>query len=353
MTSRPTTPDSLQLIGLPWPDVEPGSDLAALVLAYGGLRDRDIVVLTSKVVSKAEGRLGSGSRHDAVQAEAVRVVAQSGDTSIVQTRHGLVVAAAGVDASNTPTGTHLLLPVDPDATARIVRERVWDRAGLNIAVIISDTAGRAWRVGQTDHAIGCAGVDPAQDLTGSWDSYGNELRVTSPAIADELAAAGDLVKGKATGRPVAVVRGAPDWVLPVGHHGAGAGALVRAAGHDLFGLGSREAVLAAALERSAVTAAHFGRPGKGAVTAAVSALESSLHTDQARVDWTVGDQSVRLVVSVPETAPGEVWVEAGAFIERADAVLHAFRYVRSAAGTARADSADGWHVVSERTWIAT
>ena len=224
-------------------EITEGTDLAALVAEH--VRDGDVAVLTSKVVSKAEGRVSSGDRDGAIRAETVRVVARRGPTSIVENHLGLVMAAAGVDASNVATGRLVLLPLDPDATARRIREEVQARTGVNIAVVVTDTAGRAWRHGQTDLAIGAAGIEPLDSFEGRVDAYGNELAVTAPAVADEIASAAELTSGKLGGRPLAVVRGLSDRLLPPGEHGPGARSLVRETGTDMFGLGSREAVVAA------------------------------------------------------------------------------------------------------------
>jgi coenzyme F420-0:L-glutamate ligase/coenzyme F420-1:gamma-L-glutamate ligase len=250
-------------------EVGRGDDLAALLvdaLGPAGLADGDILVVTSKVVSKAEGRCLEGTKETAVAAETDRVLAVRGDTRIVRTRHGLVLAGAGVDASNTAAGTSLTLPVDPDASAVRLRESLLDATGRNVAVVVSDTAGRAWREGQTDIAIGAAGLQVLDDHAGRTDGYGNVLAVTAPAVADELAAAGDLVKGKLSRRPAAVVRGLAARVLPPGEHGPGARALVRAESHDMFGLGAREAVLAA-LTEDGPSARGFGAPAGASVLA--------------------------------------------------------------------------------------
>jgi coenzyme F420-0:L-glutamate ligase / coenzyme F420-1:gamma-L-glutamate ligase len=227
-------------------EVAPGDDLAVLVSAAIALHDDDILVVTSKAVSKAEGQVQAGTRDGALAGQTDRVVARRAATSIVRTPHGLVLAAGGIDASNTARGTVVLLPVDPDASARRMRESLAaDPGGRNVAVLVSDTAGRAWRRGQTDIAIGAAGIDVLLDHAGRTDRHGNELAVTAPAVADELAAAADLVKRKLDGRPAAVVRGLGSLVLPPGEHGPGAGTLVRDEAEDMFGLGAREAVLAA------------------------------------------------------------------------------------------------------------
>ena len=236
------------------PEVEPGDDLVALLVsalradaaADGGhaLLDGDVLVVTSKIVSKAEGRvLAAADREQAITDETVRVVATrehpGGTTRIVENRLGLVMAAAGVDASNTPAGTVLLLPVDPDASARALRAGVSRELGVRLAVIVSDTAGRAWREGVTDVAIGAAGLRVLDDLRGTPDTFGRPLTATVAALADEIAAAAELVKGKASGRPVAVVRGVGHLVTE--DDGPGARTLVRAASDDLFRLGSSEA----------------------------------------------------------------------------------------------------------------
>jgi coenzyme F420-0:L-glutamate ligase/coenzyme F420-1:gamma-L-glutamate ligase len=193
------------LVGLG--EILAGDDLGQLIAEAADLEDGDILVITSKVVSKAEGRFASGERDDLLPAETQQVVARRGPTTIVRNRQGLVMAGAGIDASNTPTGTVLLLPEDPDASARAIRRRIVEQTGVRVGVLISDTSGRAWRRGQTDIAIGAAGVRVEEDFAGRVDSYGNELQVTLPALADEIAGAGDLVKGKLRGCPVAVVRG--------------------------------------------------------------------------------------------------------------------------------------------------
>src|SRR3954462_13837 len=212
--------------------IERGTDLAALVV-QAHVEDGDVVLLTSKVVSKAEGRVRAGDREEAIRDETVRVVARRGPTSIVENHLGLVMAAAGVDASNVEAGHVVLLPEDPDASARAIRERVHDQTLRNVAVLVTDTAGRAWRTGQTDLAVGVAGLWPLDDLAGSTDSYGNELAVTAPAVADELASLAELVTGKLGGRPVSVVRGLAERVLPPGEDGPGAVVLLRPRDQDM------------------------------------------------------------------------------------------------------------------------
>jgi coenzyme F420-0:L-glutamate ligase/coenzyme F420-1:gamma-L-glutamate ligase len=225
------------------PEIKPGADLATLIAdAAPGLADGDIVVITSKIVSKAEGRVIRAGRDEAIDAETARVVARRGPSRIVETRHGLVLAAAGVDASNTVPGTVVLLPEDPDGSARRLRKALCDRLGARIGVIISDTMGRPWRTGQTDTAIGAAGVTPLRDHRGQADTFGTPLEVTLTATADELAAAGDLVKEKTSGIPVAIVRGLAHLVT--GTDGPGAQALIRPAAEDMFRFGSADVLTA-------------------------------------------------------------------------------------------------------------
>lgn len=228
------------------PEIHPGDDLAVLLgdALEGRLVDGDIVVITSKIVSKAEGRIvQAADREQAITAETRRVVATrrhaGGTTRIVETQHGLVMAAAGVDASNVPEGTVALLPADPDASALTIATALRERLGIELGVILSDTFGRPWRDGQTDVAIGAAGLHVVDDLRGSTDAQGRVLEVTVPAVADELAGAADLVKGKAAGRPVAVVRGLGRSVA--GLDAPGATRLIRSSELDMFRLGSDEA----------------------------------------------------------------------------------------------------------------
>lgn len=236
------------------PEVAPGDDLVDLLVAAlradadldpsRALADGDVLVLTSKVVSKAEGRVvAADDREQAITDETVRVVATrehaAGVTRIVENRLGLVMAAAGVDASNTREGTVLLLPVDPDASARALRAGIADAIGVRIGVVLSDTAGRPWRQGLTDLAIGVAGVTVLDDLRGQTDTFGRPLVMTVAAVADEIASAAELVKGKASGRPLAVVRGLAHLVTD--DDGPGARALVRLGDEDMFRQGSAEA----------------------------------------------------------------------------------------------------------------
>lgn len=224
------------------PEIRPGDDLATLIGdAAGELQDGDILAVTSKIVSKAEGRIvQAADREAAITAETVRTVATRGQTRIVQNVWGQVMAAAGVDASNTADGTVLLLPADPDASARALCLALRERFGIRLGVVITDTFGRPWREGQTDVAIGAAGMRVLDDLRGTRDAAGHELVVTQPAVGDEIAAAADLVKGKANGTPVAVVRGLGRYVTDE-IDPRGAQPLIRDAAHDMFRVGSDEA----------------------------------------------------------------------------------------------------------------
>ena len=224
------------------PEVRPGDDLAALLAEAFAYEDGDVVVVTSKVVSKAEGRLlpagedREQARLKAVDAETRRVVARRGTTTIAETHHGFVLAAAGVDASNVQVDEIALLPADPDASAARLRADLERLTGRRLGVVVSDTMGRPWRVGQTDQAIGVAGLAPVRDGRGTTDTFGQVLEVTEIAVADELAGAAELVKGKADGVAAAVVRG---WDLD--DDGRDGRALLRDASLDLFRLGTDEA----------------------------------------------------------------------------------------------------------------
>jgi len=200
-------------------EVTAGDDLAGLIASAAALVDGDVVVVTQKIVSKAEGMLEAVDPDDPlshkkiVERESVRIVRRRGDLIISETKHGFVCANAGIDLSNVERGYAALLPDDSDRSARRIRDGVKARAGVDVAVIISDTFGRTWRRGLTDVAIGSAGIGPILDLRGSTDTYGREMQVTEVAVVDEIASAAELVMGKATGVPVAIVRGIPrEWL---------------------------------------------------------------------------------------------------------------------------------------------
>ena len=227
------------------PEVRPGDVLAELVMSAAdpvpGLQAGDIIVVTQKVVSKAEGRLFPvdpdipDDHKRLVLDEAVRVVrrrvSERGELLITETKHGFVCANSGVDLSNVEAGYAALLPLDSDRSARRIRDGIRGRLGIDVGVIISDTFGRAWRKGLTDVAIGCAGVAGVVDLRGSEDANGRELHVTEVCIADELAGAAELVMGKATGVAAAIVRGVdPEWL----REGSVATEIVRSPQEDLF-----------------------------------------------------------------------------------------------------------------------
>lgn len=235
----------LPITGLP--EFRPGDDVAEQIAARAPwLADGDVLVVTSKIIAKAEGRTvpapidpdeRDATRRALVEQEAVRVLATKGRTLITENRLGIVQAASGVDGSNVEAGELVLLPTDPDASAKSLRAALAERLGVNVAVVITDTMGRAWRNGQIDAAIGSSGLRVLHDYDGAIDGQGNELHVTLVAIADELAAAADLVKGKLGGVPVAVVRG-----LPVTDDGSTAADLLRGGTDDLFWLGTAEAI---------------------------------------------------------------------------------------------------------------
>ena len=240
MSSLSVTP--LRSIG----EVNAGSDLAELIIVAArsegvDLADRDVLVVTQKVVSKAEDAIEAVdpldplSHKPLVEREAVRVLRRRGDLLLTETRHGFVCANAGIDLSNVESGTAALLPEDPDRSARRIRDAVLGRTGVAVGVVVSDTFGRPWRRGVTDVAIGAAGVRPVVDLRGTRDAYGRELQVTEVAVVDEIAAAADLVMGKASGTPVAVLRGLPhEWFTDDGERNGVLTDLVRPHSDDLF-----------------------------------------------------------------------------------------------------------------------
>lgn len=221
--SGPPVPAPLSIIpvtGLP--EIERNADLAGLICAAADVRNGDVVVVTQKIVSKAEGAIEPVDPEDPlshkaiVERESVRIVRRRGELIISETRHGFVCANAGVDLSNVAAGTAALLPEDSDRSARRIRDGIRARSGTTVGVVVSDTFGRPWRRGVTDVAIGAAGIKVIVDLRGTTDAYGRELAVTEVAVADEIAAAAELVMGKASGVPVAIVRGVDPMVLTDG-----------------------------------------------------------------------------------------------------------------------------------------
>src|SRR3954464_9366473 len=219
------------------PEIKPGDVLAEVIAGHVDLQDGDVVVVTQKIVSKAEGRLVAADPDDPlshkaiVEEESVRVIRRRGDLIMSETKHGFVCANAGIDLSNVERGWCALLPVDSDRSARRIRDGLRGRTGVTVGVVVSDTFGRTWRRGLTDVAIGCAGVAGIIDLRGSNDTYGRELHVTQVCVADEIAGAAELVMGKATAVPVAVPRGVdPSWL----REGSAKDEIVRPPTEDLF-----------------------------------------------------------------------------------------------------------------------
>lgn len=219
------------------PEIEAGDDLAGMIAEAADLADGDVVVVTQKIVSKAEDAMVAVDPDDplshkpVVERESVRVLRRRGDLVISETKHGFVCANAGVDRSNVDSNQAALLPDDPDRSARRIRDGIRARSGAEVGVIVSDTFGRPWRRGVADVAIGVAGVRPVLDLRGTPDATGRELQVTEVAIVDEMAAAAELAMGKANNVPVAVIRGIdPAWLGP----GSIQADLVRPPREDLF-----------------------------------------------------------------------------------------------------------------------
>ncbi|MBB2991312.1 coenzyme F420-0:L-glutamate ligase/coenzyme F420-1:gamma-L-glutamate ligase [Mycolicibacterium iranicum] len=289
------------------PEFRPGDDLAAAIAeAAPWLQDNDVLVVTSKVLSKTEGRMVAAPsdpderdalRRRLIDAEAVRVLARKGRTLITENAIGLVQAAAGVDGSNVDSNELALLPVDPDGSAATLVSALRDRLGVTVAVVVTDTMGRAWRTGQTDVAIGAAGLSVLHAYAGEHDQHGNELIVTEIAVADEIAAAADLVKGKLTAVPVAVVRG-----LTLHDDGSTARKLVRAGEEDLFWLGTEEAL---ALGRSQAQLLRRSVRSFSADTVDGTLIEAAVgealtapaphHTRPVRFVW-VQDDAVRVAL---------------------------------------------------------
>ena len=306
-------PLTLTAIGIPGlPEFTTGDDIAAIVTPYAaslrwpdgtvGVAAGDVIVVTSKIVSKVEGRqVAARSRDALIEAEAAAVVASrahaGGTTQIVRTRHGFVLAAAGVDMSNTPAGTALLLPVDPDSSAALLRTRFQQLLGVaDLGVLITDSAGRPWREGVTDIAIGIAGVHPLVDLRGNLDAHGRVLDATVVAIADEIAGASELVRPKAGAVPVAIVRG----VGQTSAEAAPARVLVRPPEHDLFSLGTAEALRLGA--QQAVTSRRTIRQFRGDPVPA-DVLEQAIDT-ALTAPSPHHSTPVRFVLTQPDTRQG-------------------------------------------------
>ncbi|WP_328465369.1 coenzyme F420-0:L-glutamate ligase [Actinoplanes sp. NBC_00393] len=300
-------------------DVTAGDDLAELIMnAAPWLADGDVLVVTSKIVSKAEGRLvevpadgpeREEARQRALAGETARVVARRGPTTIVQTHHGFVMAAAGIDASNVDKTHLVLLPADPDGSAQALRADFL-RRGLDVAVIVSDTMGRAWRNGLTDVALGAAGIEAFRDHRGEIDPYGNELSLTQMAVIDELSAAAELVKGKRDRVPVAVVRGYPRT-----GPGSGAAVLVRDTESDMFSLGTAEARALGLREAARLADGRSGIADPAAVRRALRTLDGLL---TAAVS--VQADGVRLS---PDRAGAAALIRLGADAQRLRAALAA------------------------------
>ncbi|WP_431923941.1 coenzyme F420-0:L-glutamate ligase [Micromonospora wenchangensis] len=365
-------------------DVTEGDDLAVLIgTAAPWLRDGDVLVVTSKIVSKAEGRLVDvpadgperlAARDEVLAAETARVVATRGPTRIVQTHHGFVMASAGIDASNVDKTRLVLLPVDPDASARALRAALRDRYRIDVAVIISDTMGRPWRNGLTDVALGVAGMPAIRDHRGEVDPYGNELQLTQMAVVDELAGAGELIKGKCDQVPVAVVRGYLPAMSPpadgVREHppaggdgvdppsaggdgrddrpavrlvddGVGAAALVRESALDLFSLGTAEATAAGLRAAATLADGTGGAPvDPVAVDRAIAAVAEAVAPGTTFTHVTDDEARAGLAATVdgwPAGATGLVLGAAPTPVDQPDLVrfgadLHRLRIALAAEG---------------------
>lgn len=332
------------------PEVRAGDDLAELLVRAlsAPLRPGDVVVVTSKVVAKAAGLVVGGERDAVVEQHTDRVVAIRGPLRVVRLRTGLTLAAAGVDESNTEPGTVVPLPPDPDSCAAELRRRLLELTGTDVAVLVTDTGGRAWREGQTDLAIGVAGLPPLLDLAGTLDAAGVPLRVTAPAIADEVAAAADLVQGKALGRPFAVVRGLAHLMLDRDDAGPGGRALVRDEANDLFGLGSQDAVRHAVRRDDRTAVRGFPAPGPvrqwlpSVVQDALAGVDPAL----ARAVLAPGDPA-QVVVLVPSSdGSADVLLAAGALTERVRVLAAAHRAGIESGPYADAVLPVGWRAVA-------
>jgi coenzyme F420-0:L-glutamate ligase/coenzyme F420-1:gamma-L-glutamate ligase len=361
------------ILGLP--EIEPGDDLGAMLLdALGrhGVRDHDVIVVTQKIVSKAEGRLvreDDVDRSTWIERETRRVVARRGDLLIVETHHGFVCANAGVDVSNVAAGWLSLLPKDSDASAELIRGQIAGGLGLDVGVVITDTFGRPWREGLVNVAIGAAGLPSIVDLRGTRDAHGRELEATVVALADEIAAASGLVMGKADGVPVALVRGVAGSDAP---H-AGARALVRGASDDLF----REAplwMLRSARPSASVDVGDVPRDVLAEAAAAAAATDAPVAfvaatsgAARGRLRETLGGDpmaeasAIVLAFLLPRDASDDVarrglLLACGAAIERFGLAIHAqgFAWAWSPAAPGRHEQVrvaavadEGWH------WLGT
>nr|WP_276610691.1 coenzyme F420-0:L-glutamate ligase [Kineococcus siccus] len=321
-------------------EVERGTDLADLLVdalhaSRATLVDGDVLVVSSKVVSKALGLTEPAAERDAVvERESVRTVAArrtpSGLARIVEAAAGPVMAAAGVDASNVAEGTVLVLPADPDAAARELRAGVRRRTGALVGVVVTDTAGRAWRDGQVDFALGCAGVAVVDDLRGARDTAGRTMTVTERALADEIAAAADLVKGKTDNVPAALVRGLAAWVTE--EDGPGARSLVRAAASDWFRLGHVEAVRTAlgadGVDAPPVVPGTFGERVARAVEVAAAGGAGSCRLERRTLHLSAADDFGRGVLA--QRVLAALWTEdlAGTVHRRDDGVVVTVREAR-------------------------
>lgn len=229
---------TVELIGVEGiPEIHPGDDLAIVIAEHAAVGPGDVVVVTQKIVSKAEGRLVAidpadpAAHRRLVAGESVRILRRRGELTMTETRHGFVCANAGIDLSNVEGGFAALLPVDSDRSARRIRDGLRSRLGISVGVVVSDTFGRTWRRGVTDVAIGTAGVAAVVDLRGTTDALGRELVVTEVCVGDEIAGAAELVMGKSRGVPVAIVRGVdPSWLRESNVHDE----IVRPYHEDLF-----------------------------------------------------------------------------------------------------------------------
>ncbi|GAC47594.1 coenzyme F420-0:L-glutamate ligase [Gordonia aichiensis] len=309
----PAALEIMPVAGLP--EFDTTIDLASEITRCAPwLRDGDVLVVTSKVFSKTEGRMipaptdpdeRDALRRKLVDSESVRVLARKNRTLITENKLGLVQAAAGVDGSNVPIDQIALLPEDPDGSAQQLRAQLARLTGRQVAVIVTDTMGRAWRTGQTDVAIGASGIAVTHPYEGGEDSYGNPLVVTDIAVADEIASAADLVKGKLGGVPVAVVRG-----LRVHDDGSSAAQLVRPADEDLFRLGTAEAIAQGRLEavRTRRSIREFSTESvapedlRGALADALTA-PAPHHTHPVRFVWVRSPERRRRLLD----AMGQAW----------------------------------------------